>query len=406
MNDWKEVKLGEILNFISKGTTPPKGVGFVDKGINYIKSDAIGYDRKLDKTKIVQINEETHQKFKRSQLVENDILFSMAGIYLGKNAIVTKDILPANTNQALAILRLNQEEANPNYVSLYLSQQIMIDFINNMSGQSAQPNVNFEEIKSIDIKLPPLSEQTVIASVLSSLDDKIDLLHRQNSTLEKMAETLFRQWFVEDAMAEWEDTLLALHTQVYRGLSYKGSGLSEVGNGLPMHNLNSVYEGGGYKYEGIKFYNGDYKERHLVNPGDIIVTNTEQGHEFKLIGFPAVVPEYYGLKGLFSQHIYKLIPLEDSYLSNEFLYYLLMTPVIREQIIAATNGSTVNMLAIDGLQRPEFKIPPKELVVRFTSLVSKYWKKKSINQTQIRTLTALRDTLLPKLMSGEVKVEI
>jgi type I restriction enzyme S subunit len=84
----------------------------------------------------------------------------MAGIYLGKNAIVTKDILPANINQALAILRLNQKVANPNYVSLYLSQQSMIDFVNNMSGQSAQPNLNFEEIKSIDISLPPLPGQT------------------------------------------------------------------------------------------------------------------------------------------------------------------------------------------------------------------------------------------------------
>ncbi len=170
MIKWEEIKLGEILNLITKGTTPPKGVGFVDKGINYVKSDAIGYDRKLDKTKIVQINAETHQKFKRSQLAENDILFSMAGIYLGKNALVSKDILPANTNQALAILRLNQEKANPNYVSLYLSQQSMIDFVNNMSGQSAQPNVNFEEIKSIEIKLPPLPEQTAIANALSDMD--------------------------------------------------------------------------------------------------------------------------------------------------------------------------------------------------------------------------------------------
>lgn len=160
MSEWKEVKLGDILILITKGTTPPKGVGFVDQGINYVKSDAIGYDRKLDKTKIVQINEETHKKFKRSQLSEKDILFSMAGIYLGKNAIVTKDILPANINQALAILRLNQKVANPNYVSLYLSQQSMIDFVNNMSGQSAQPNLNFEEIKSIDISLPPLPGQT------------------------------------------------------------------------------------------------------------------------------------------------------------------------------------------------------------------------------------------------------
>ncbi|UPK70959.1 restriction endonuclease subunit S [Chitinophaga filiformis] len=406
MNEWKEYKLGEILNLITKGTTPPKGVGFVDKGINYIKSDAIGYDRKFDKSKIVQIDNKTHEKFKRSQLAEDDILFSMAGIYLGKNAIVPKDILPANTNQALAILRINQEIASPSYVSLYLSQQNVVEFVNNMSGQSAQPNLNFEEIKSIEIQLPSLPEQKAISSILNSLDDKIELLHRQNATLEKMAETLFRQWFEVEAKEDWEDTTLQQHTDTVRGLSYKGSGLAEIGKGLPMHNLNSVNEGGGYKYEGIKFYTGEYKDRHIIFPGEIIVTNTEQGHEFRLIGFPAIVPNSFGNKGLFSQHIYKLVPKEDSYLSRQYIYYLLLSSNMREQIIAATNGSTVNMLAIDGLQRPEFKLPPQSLVKKFTEIVSKYWEKKDLNQTQIRTLTALRDALLPKLMSGEVRVQI
>jgi len=176
--------------------------------------------------------------------------------------------------------------------------------------------------------------------------------------------------------------------------------------GLSMHNLNSVYEGGGYKYEGIKFYKGDYRERHLVNAGDIIVTNTEQGHEFRLIGFPDIVPDDLGKQGLFSQHIYKLVPLKKTYLTREFIYNLLMTTSVREQIIGATNGSTVNMLAIDGLQRPEFKLPPQEKIIKFTTIVRDYWIKNNVNQNQIQTLTQLRDTLLPKLMSGEVRVEM
>lgn len=231
-------------------------------------------------------------------------------------------------------------------------------------------------------------------------------MYRQNKTLDQLAEALFSQWFVEEADEKWEITTLDQHTEVFRGLSYKGSGLTEKDLGLPMHNLNSVYEGGGYKYEGIKFYKGDYRERHLVNAGDILVTNTEQGHELKLIGFPAIVPDDLGKKGLFSQHIYKLVPLKQSYLSREFIYYLLMTSSVREQIVGATNGSTVNMLAIDGLQRPEFKIPPKEKVTEFTTIVKDYWVKKNVHQHQISTLTQLRDTLLPKLMSGEIRVNL
>ena len=82
-----------------------------------------------------------------------------------------------------------------------------------------------------------------------------------------------------------------------------------------------------------------------------------------------------------------------------------MTPKVREQIVGATNGSTVNMLAIDGLQRTEFSLPPKEKILQFSEIVKDYWKKQSVNQNQINTLTRLRDTLLPKLISGEVRVK-
>ena len=160
-----------------------------------------------------------------------------------------------------------------------------------------------------------------------------------------------------------------------RGLSYKGAGLAEEGEGVPMHNLNSVYEGGDYKYEGIKYYKGPFKERHKVFPGDIIITNTEQGHDLLLIGYPAVVPKFYGEEGIFSQHIYRL-NIFDSRITNQYLYYLLMTFDVREQITGATNGSTVNMLPKDGIQWATFKLPPQELIKQFSEMAQQYWDKK------------------------------
>ena len=184
-------------------------------------------------------------------------------------------------------------------------------------GTSGRQRVPKEAFDKLVLNLPDFATQKLIAAVLSSLDNKIDLLHRQNKTIEQLAETLFRQWFIQEAEESWNITTLDKHTDVFRGLSYKGSGLADKGVGLPMHNLNSVNEGGGYKFEGIKFYKGDYQDRHLINVGDIIVTNTEQGHEFKLIGFPAIVPDCFGDKGLFSQHIYKLTRVFTSYHLNK-----------------------------------------------------------------------------------------
>ena len=171
-----------------------------------------------------------------------------------------------------------------------------------------------------------------------------------------------------------------------------------------MHNLNSIYEGGGYKYEGIKYYSGDFKERHLVSPGDVIITNTEQGHDLLLIGFPAIMPRFFGDSGIFSQHIYKLI-IRDTYISEPFLYYLLMSYDVREQITGATNGSTVNMLPKDGIEWAKFKLPPELKIREFTNIVRSYLEKKEFIHSQVRTLEKLRDTLLPKLMSGEVSVK-
>jgi len=269
---------------------------------------------------------------------------------------------------------------------------------------AVQPKLNKENLLSIPIFLPESEvEQKAIAAVLSSLDDKIDLLHRQNKTLEALAETLFRQWFVEEAQGDWAEGSLGEYVEVMRGLSYKGSGLSEAGHGLPMHNLNSVYEGGGYKYEGIKYYSGDYKDRHLVYPGDVIVTNTEQGHEHRLIGCPAIVPDFFGNVGLFSQHVYRL-RLLDNQLTVPFLYHLLMSNEVREQITGATNGSTVNMLPKDGIEWAKFRMPPTSRIKAFTAFAEPRIDKGHKIHKSIRTLEKLRDTLLPKLMSGEVRV--
>ena len=155
-----------------------------------------------------------------------------------------------------------------------------------------------------------------------------------NQTLEAMASAIFQDWFVNfgpvraklegrepylppelwalfpDRLVDselgeipegWGVKALGDCIDVARGLSYKGAGLGSTG--IPMHNLNSVYEGGGYKDDGIKYYNGDFQERHVTRPGDLLVTNTEQGHDRLLIGFAAIVPKRFGDNGLFSHHL-------------------------------------------------------------------------------------------------------
>lgn len=399
MTDWEETILSEIAEIIPGFAFKSHEFGELGDLVIKIKDINPPY---IDLGGAQRVNTSNYSKERldKYRIQQNDYVVAMTGATIGKVGRM-KEKNVAYINQRVAKIKAKDKIDNDFVYYSLMTNDFQTFIQNNIDSHSAQENISGTSIGRFPILLPEIKLQKSIASLLKSLDDKIELLIQQNNTLEQLALVLFKYSFIEKSLASWEDTVLEKHTETHRGLSYKGSGLSENESGLPMHNLNSVYEGGGYKYEGIKYYTGEYRERHLIKPGDIIVTNTEQGHEFKLIGFPAIVPDTFGNVGLFSQHIYRLVPNNQTYLTNQFLYYLLLTPSIREQIIAATNGSTVNMLAIDGLQRPEFKLPPKDLVEQFTVLVSSYWKKRDNNQAQIKTLSILRNTLIPKLMNGE-----
>ena len=408
MSKWKETIIGNYIDLIS---------GFAFKSKNFLKEKT---ENSLPVIKIKNVaNGDTNLKdvvyhkydesLSRYLLSRGNVLIAMTGNHPHAMTQVVGDVsrykLNVNSllNQRVGKL-VAKENSDINFIYyLFKDEEVQNNLSNKSSGSANQANISKIDILGLIINMPPLQEQKAIAEVLSSLDDKIDLLRRQNKTLESMAETLFRKWFIEDADENWEWCKIGEYVEVMRGLSYKGAGLTDKENGIPMHNLNSVFEGGGYKYEGIKFYSGDYKERHFVKPGDIIVTNTEQGHDMLLIGFPAIVPKYYSDIGIFSQHIYKL-SLKDNTLTEPFLYYLIMSHDVREQITGATNGSTVNMLPKDGIEWAKFKMPPRKQIERFTNFTRPLLEKAETNYTQIKFLEKLRDTLLPKLMSGEVRV--
>ncbi|RYD56781.1 MAG: restriction endonuclease subunit S [Sphingobacteriales bacterium] len=397
MIGWKEYKLKDLVTRITKGTTPSTlGGRFLDNGINFIKSEAVSYDGRIDKSCFVFIDEETHQKLKRSQLEKDDILFSMAGIFLGKNALVTEDLLPANTNQALAIIRLNQQKALPKYVHYFLRQPSVIDLVNNMSGQSAQPNINMEEIGSIDVRLPSPAEQQAIASILSSLDDKIDLLHRQNKTLEQLAETLFRRWFVEEAEEGWEEKSLY-------------DAIKLVGGGTPKTSIPEYWDGNINWLAG-----GDIATNHksfIITAQKNITEEGLSSSSAKLLPKYATVISARGTVGkycllsqpmAFSQSNYGILP---TYKNCYFFTYLLVAHSV-DELQAAAYGSVFDTITTDTFKEQKVRLPSEEVILNFEHTVAIYFHKMLHNQNQIRTLTQLRDTLLPKLMSGEVRVKM
>ena len=171
-----------------------------------------------------------------------------------------------------------------------------------------------------------------------------------------------------------------------------------------MHNLNSVYEGGGYKEEGIKYYNGDFQERHVTQPEDVLVANTEQGHDRLLIGFAAIIPKRFGGRSLFSHHLYRIRPERISGLSPDFVCQLLNTQAVHDNVSGYATGTTVNMLPRDALTIPGIVVPPPHLVTTFSAIAQIARSKQEQCIEESRALAAQRDELLPKLVSGELRV--
>ena len=361
---------------------------------------------------------------------------------IGVPALVREDIPDLVCGYHLAILRPSPSKLDGAYLFYALSTNEAQRQFHSYANGITRFGLRKADIGLVEIPLPPLTEQRAIAHILGTLDDKIELNRRMNETLEEMARALFESWFVDfepvrakmegrwrrgeslhglaaeyydlfpnrlvpsepgDIPEGWEVKPLGDVIEVERGLSYKGSGLSP--SGVPMHNLNSIYEGGGYKDDGIKYYTGDYQPRNVVRPGEVIVANTEQGHDRLLIGFAAMVPKRFGDYGLFSHHIYRVRPKSSLGLTHEYICQLLNTQVMHDTVSGYANGTTVNMLPIDALRIPEIVVPPIQLVTTFSTIAEAARIRREQFIEESRSLAAQRDALLPRMVSGTARVE-
>ncbi|GAA4075197.1 restriction endonuclease subunit S [Flavobacterium cheonanense] len=410
-NNWKTYKLSEITDVITKGTTPSTyGFGFTDDGVNFIKSESTSYDGRLDENAFVKISEEAHQKLKRSQLKENDILFSMAGAYLGKTGIIYKNHLPANTNQANGIIRVNENKALPKFICFLLRNPSLISYVNASAGQSAQPNINLTDIGNLEFNLPLLEEQQSIASILSAIDDKIENNLAINKTLEEMAMALYKHWFVDFGPfkdGEFVESELGL---IPKGWEVKKiTTLIDVKDGThdspkrveDGHFLitskhmsgNSIDFSSAYKVSFEDF--SKINKRSLVEKGDILMTMIGTVGNFYFVNEE---PNYV-IKNIGLFKTSKTPELQS------YFYSYFKSKIGQEFIKAQMTGSTQQYVTLNTLRNFDIIIPNKQTLTSFNQITNDYFERIMINTKENQTLTLLRDTLLPKLISGEVRLK-
>lgn len=204
MSEWKEYKMDEIALIVD---CEHKTAPLVDDSIYLsVRTTNIANGR-IDYKNCNRVSFETYRDWAKREIPSAGDIVLAREAPVGEVGLV-KSGYNVCLGQRTVLIRVNNPKINNIYLLYYLVNPVNKNGLIEMSGGSVVSHLNMKDIRSHFIKAPKIAEQTAIASVLSSLDDKIDLLHRQNATLEKMAETLFRQWFVEEAKEEWgTDTL-------------------------------------------------------------------------------------------------------------------------------------------------------------------------------------------------------
>lgn len=399
MSEWKESISGDVLDLISGYAFKSKDFKDIpneqDLPVIKIKNVANG-DVNFDNVVYHQVTE----KLKKYTLEKGDVLIAMTGNHPHALTQVVGDVSryklcqKALLNQRVGKL-VAKDDNSLDFFYYYFKDEDNRNYLANQSSGSAnQANISKRDVLGIPMIIPEPEEQNAIASILSSLDDKIDLLLRQNQTLEQMAETLFRQWFVEEADDGWGSGSLN-DVLTVKGGTTPSTKNPDFWDGdihwtspRDITTMNSIYL---FDTERKITEAGLRKiSSGLIPKGTLLMSSRAPVGALAFAEFPLAINQGY------------IAVIDNKGFTKEFLYLWLKTNM--DYVQSYANGSTFLEISKTAFKSLEISIPSIELRDEFQKMIIPNFDKIKSNQIQIRTLTALRDTLLPKLMSGEVKV--
>ena len=278
--EWENVSLLSCSELITKGTTQK---AFIGGNVNYLKIEAIK-DGLFDLDKCQTISQEIHRgELKRSILKNNDLLFAIAGATIGKNAKVKENILPANTNQALAIIRLNSS-VDINFVYYVINSDVMTKYINDNVVTGAQPNMNLKQLGDFTFAIPDSEEQTKIANFLTAVDGKISQLNEQHQLMIQYKKGVMQKIFNQEIrfkddngeeFGEWEEKKLSDIANFRRGSFPQPYGLAKWldPNGMPFVQVFDVSDNLKLKnFTKIKISKLAQEKSVFVKKGTLIIT--------------------------------------------------------------------------------------------------------------------------------------
>lgn len=399
MSEWQISKVG-ILFKVKGGKRLPKGnlLQSLPNQHPYIRITDMKNCKLLNIDNLFMfVPDDIHSLIKNYTVNKGDLILSIVG-QIGRLNIIGHSLDYASlTENCVKLIPYANSKIDVNFAYYYLISEYGAEQIDSRIVGSTQPKLPIYNINTIEIPVPPLAEQKAIASVLSSLDDKIDLLHRQNKTLESMAETLFRQWFVEEAQDNWEEVTLS--DVCHRITDGAHASPKSIENGWAMASVKDM-ETWGINYDTCRrISKEDYDELVRADckalKGDILIAKD----------------------GSYLKHVFLLEKDIDVVLLSSIamlrpngrydpmlLTIFLKMNSTREEMENIVTGAVIPRIVLKDFRKFPIRLPPREYQTKALIQISPIFRKCWLNNSQIKKLEKLRDTLLPKLMSGEVRV--
>lgn len=389
MSEWKETALSEVIDLIGGGTPKTSTSEYWNGDIPWLSVADFNNGQKYVYDAGKSITQLGLEKSSTKLLQIGDIIISARGT-VGVVAMLSRKMA---FNQSCYGVKAIDGRSDNDYIYYLLK-----DAVNNLqqiSHGGVFDTITRDTFKEIEIFLPPLPEQKAIAAVLSSLDDKIDLLHRQNKTLETMAETLFRQWFLEEAQEDWEEKPLSFFGEIVCGKTPSKKIRNYFNGEIPLIKIPDMHE-----------------NIFLFETTDNLTEEGKLSQSNKTLPSKSICVSCIATVGLVSmnakesqtnQQINSIIPKKNYY--RYFLYITMKSDYELLHSMASGGTATLN-LNTGNFSKIPVQYPGDNFLFAYQREVEPYFDKIFTNHTQIRTLEKLRDTLLPKLMSGEVRVEV
>jgi type I restriction enzyme S subunit len=415
-SEWKEVKFQELYAEPSRnGLTKPKKVR--GQGIKFVNmGELFSYDRIGEQS--MNLAPVTIKERENFLLKEGDLLFARQSLVregAGKCSIILKHKEEMTYDSHLIRVRLNKNVADPKFYYYFFKAPQGKDAISTIVEQVAAAGIRGTDLARIKVPLPSYSEQEVIAATLSALDDMIELNNQTNKTLEEMAQAIFKSWFVDFEPfkdGEFEESELGLipkgwrvgcigdYVKVKSGFAFKSSWWET--SGVPVIKIKEI-DNYTINFGDVSYVSEDkaaLAKDFRVNGGDLLIAMTGA-----TIGKFAIVPKMPSF-AVVNQRVGKFFLGDNPLEKLGFIYCILKQDNVYKEIVSRGEGSAQPNISPSGIESIKIVLPPERLINEYNQLVMKFFKMIIENTAENALLICLRDTLLPKLMSGEIRVPV